>query len=124
MLSPREARQRSGLTSFRIRFYERQGLLGTVARTPRLQRRYSEDQVRRLEQIQQWRRMGLSLQDIRALLGLGGPSGPEELVLRLLARVSDLKRQVEGVSTLAAAAAERTRTDGQTKAPKQRSASS
>lgn len=52
-------------------------------------------------------RMGHSLQDIRALLGVSGPKGPEDVVIRLAARASELKRQVEGVATLAAAAAER-----------------
>ena len=107
MTSVGEAAKRTGLTPFRVRWYERQGLLGSVNRSSGAQRRLSDAQVRRLEQISQWRRAGLGLRDIRALLDVPGPSGPEDLTLRLLARVDELQRGVGGVVALASAVADR-----------------
>lgn len=107
MVSVGEAAKRAGLTPFRVRWYERQGLLGPVSRSAGAQRRLSDEQLRRLEQISRWRRSGLGLRDIRALLDVPGPSGPEDLTRCLLARVDELQREVGGVAALASAVADR-----------------
>jgi len=108
---------KAGLTPFWVRWYERQGLLGPVSRSRGAQRRLSDEQVDRLEQISRWRRLGLGLRDIRALLDVPRPGGPEDLTLRLLARVDELQRGVGGVAALATAVAERAEKRAQAASP-------
>lgn len=64
------ARQ-TGLTSSRIRFYERAGLLKTVQRKPNGYRTYPPEAVLVLELITTAQRAGFSLDEIRALLPPG-----------------------------------------------------
>jgi DNA-binding transcriptional MerR regulator len=86
------------MSEFRVRWYERVGLVHGVARTSGRQRRYTEEQVVRLEQIASWRRQGLSVRDMKALVGQGEPPAA-----RLLDMVTELHRRVEGLRTLAQA---------------------
>jgi DNA-binding transcriptional MerR regulator len=93
-----EACRRSGLSEFQVRWYEKLGLIGGVERSGGRQRRYSDEQVARLEQIARWRQQRLSIRDIKAVLGDGEPPAA-----RVVALVDELQRRVEGLRTLAGA---------------------
>ena len=61
--------ERTGLTKRTLRYYEEVGLLPPTGRTEGNYRRYSEEDVARLERIKKLRDlMGFSLSDIRELL--------------------------------------------------------
>ncbi|MGM9606960.1 MAG: MerR family transcriptional regulator [Oscillospiraceae bacterium] len=77
----REMEQRSGLDRTNIRFYEREGLL-EPARRANGYRDYSEDDLRLLLKIKLLRRLGFSLESIRALRK-GETAMGEELERRL-----------------------------------------
>ena len=60
--------RRCGLSRSTLLYYERAGLLAPAARSGANYRSYSEKDLRRLEQICVYRRAGLKLADIRAIL--------------------------------------------------------
>jgi DNA-binding transcriptional MerR regulator len=66
-----ELAKQTGLTSSRIRFYERAGLLKTVERKPNGYRTYPPEAVLVLELIATAQNAGFSLDEIRALLPPG-----------------------------------------------------
>ncbi len=75
-----------------VRWYEQQGLLPRPERTPGGQRRYDEEALKRLVFIRHARALGLTLDDIRALLALAdNPAAPCEeadaIIRRELERV-------------------------------------
>ena len=63
-----ELATRTGLSTSRIRFYERIGLLKTVARQANGYRSYPEDAVLALRLIATGQRAGFSLEELRTLL--------------------------------------------------------
>ncbi|MFT4240739.1 MAG: MerR family transcriptional regulator [Acidovorax sp.] len=63
-----ELAQRTGLAPSRIRFYERIGLLKTVARQANGYRSYPQDAVLALQLIATAQQAGFSLDELRALL--------------------------------------------------------
>lgn len=65
-----EAARRSGVGAANIRYYEREGLLATLARADNDYRLYSEDDVHRLRFIRLCRAMDMSLEEVRSLLSL------------------------------------------------------
>ena len=72
-----ETGRRTGLTKHQLRYYERRGLLGPVARSDGGQRRYSAVQVRLLEGIGKLRALGVSPEEAAALAGDGVPGAPQ-----------------------------------------------
>jgi DNA-binding transcriptional MerR regulator len=60
----------AGLTAKTLRYYERLGLLSPAERTPSGYRVYSGSDVRRLGFIVKAKRLGLSLREIREMLGI------------------------------------------------------
>ncbi len=63
--------RRTGVKIPTIRYYEQVGLLAAADRTEGNQRRYSADELQRLAFIKHSRDLGLSINDIAALLRLG-----------------------------------------------------
>lgn len=63
-----EAARSVGCTQRAIKFYEEKGLLRTVSRSDNGYREYSEDDIKTLHAIQAYRKLGISLGDIRTLL--------------------------------------------------------
>jgi MerR family copper efflux transcriptional regulator len=85
--------QATGLTADTVRFYEKEGLLGTVRRTSGI-RRYDPAAVRRLDFVRKAVGLGFSLAEIRSLLSLRVSSRTScaalrERVVRKLAHVDD-----------------------------------
>lgn len=62
--------ERTGTSTPTIRYYEEIGLLPRAARQSGGQRRYGEDDVRRLTFIRRCRDFGFSIEQVRALVGL------------------------------------------------------
>lgn len=62
--------RRAAVTIDTVRFYEREGLLGRIRRTPAGQRRYDVDSVRRLVFVRRAGELGFSLAEIKSLLNL------------------------------------------------------
>ena len=72
-LSIGDVARRTGLATSALRFYEERALIGSV-RTPGNQRCYPRDVIRRVSFIRAAQRVGLSLEEIRAVLD-GLPAG-------------------------------------------------
>lgn len=64
--------ERAGCNVQTIRYYEQVGLMPAPARTRGNQRRYSEDQARRLAFIRHARDLGFTMQTVATLLDLAG----------------------------------------------------
>jgi MerR family transcriptional regulator, thiopeptide resistance regulator len=79
----------TGLTVRTLHHYDEIGLLRPTARSDAGYRLYSEDDVRRLYRIVAFRRLGLALDEIGALLDGDGASDPRALIRAQLARLED-----------------------------------
>ena len=84
LLTIGELARRAGRRASSIRYYEQIGLLPEPGRVGG-QRRYRPDSVRTLAVIDTAQRAGLSLDEIRALLGAARGSGGAVEELRLIA---------------------------------------
>lgn len=91
----------SRLTPDAIRFYERQGLLPRAPRSSGGFRQYDVSTVARLRFIKQAQAHGLTLREVRDLLGSQSRSGRErcrrtrEIVARRLRAFEDQRRELE-----------------------------
>lgn len=61
---------RTGLTVYTLRYYEDIALLEPIARANNGHRRYSEDDVRRVEFLKRLRTIGMSLDEMKHFIGL------------------------------------------------------
>lgn len=94
-----------------IRYYERIGLLPAPPRSAGRHRLYDEPHRQRLVFVRRARELGFSLEEIRALLGLGGKHGltcsdvkalTQHHIEAIRDKVRDLKRLERTLSALAA----------------------
>lgn len=83
-----EVSTRSGISTRMLRHYDRLGLVSPTGRTTGGYRRYSDDDVRRLFQVEGLRSLGLSLQQIGTVLGDLSFS-PSSMVGRLITRTRE-----------------------------------
>lgn len=65
-----ELAKATGTTTKTIRFYEGEGVLPTASRTPSGYRAYRAEDISRLEFVRKAKRLGLSLEEVRGILGL------------------------------------------------------
>ena len=70
MLSIGELSKRTGVKVPTIRYYEQKGLLVAPERSEGNQRRYGDEELRRMSFIRHSRQLGFSIEDIRELLEL------------------------------------------------------
>ena len=70
MYSIREVSQKTGLSAHTLRFYEKEGLLGSVERSPSGVRQYSDADLEVLSGICCLKNTGMSLQEIARFLAL------------------------------------------------------
>jgi len=84
-----------GLTVDTVRFYEKQGLLGSVRRRAGI-RQYGEEAVRRLEFVRRATSLGFTLAEIRGLLGLrvSSRTSCEKVRERALEKLEDVERRI------------------------------
>lgn len=101
----------TGVNIETIRYYERIGLLPAPPRSVGRHRLYDEPHRQRLVFIRRARELGFSLEEIRALLGLGGKHGltcgdvrtlTQHHIAAIRDKVRDLKRLERILSDLAA----------------------
>ncbi len=90
MMTVSQLAKRSGLSRTAILYYERAGLLNPRLRTSSNYRGYSEEEVKRLQQICLYRSVGVSVRDIRLML-----SAPQTKIAALLkCRLQELEREI------------------------------
>jgi len=63
-----ELEQRTGVSRYTLRYYEKQGLLTEVSRAGNNYRDYPEPAVKRIIMVRQLKALGFSLAEIRALM--------------------------------------------------------
>jgi DNA-binding transcriptional MerR regulator len=84
MLTVTRLAKRCGLSRSTVLYYESVGLLRASARSPGNYREYTEKDVERLRQICAYRHAGLSLADIKSVLGAGSSDAAAVLERRLV----------------------------------------
>src|SRR5436309_1712670 len=98
------AAQAAGLSVPAVRFYESQGLLTGVPRTPSGYRSYDEADVRRLKLIRRARGLGLALPAVRELVRAAFEEPCRDFEPRLKealsARLADVSRQIAELEEL------------------------
>jgi DNA-binding transcriptional MerR regulator len=81
-LGIREVSEQTGMSLDTLRWYEREGLIPAVERTPDGRRRYGPAAVRFIKLIQALRRTGMPVADVRDFVTLG-PGTPGNALRRL-----------------------------------------
>lgn len=94
-----EVARRSGLSTSRIRFYERHGLIPRAVRGENGYRRYSVDVLETLNFIHQAQDFGFTLDEIRAALSQrsGRPPAGKEVLSALREKLTALDRHIDEV---------------------------
>ena len=79
-----------------VRFYEREGLLGRVRRTPAGQRQYDAEAVRRLSFVRRATALGFSLAEVKGLLTLrvSARTPCERVRERALTKLADIDQRI------------------------------
>lgn len=79
-----------------VRFYEREGLLGRVRRTPAGQRQYDAEAVRRLAFVRRATALGFSLAEVKGLLTLrvSARTPCERVRERALSKLADIDQRI------------------------------
>jgi len=101
-LSIGETSQHTGLSADTLRYYERIGLLGPVARNNGGQRRYSADDIARLRFVRRAQAMDFSLDEIAQLLCLRASNGDVRADVRALteAKLDAIEQRIQTLSRL------------------------
>lgn len=88
--------RRSGLSTSRIRFYERQGLIPVAARSENGYRDYPMSVLETLDMIHQAQSLGFTLDEIRAELVQGGGEPPvgKQILLALHEKLKALEQHI------------------------------
>lgn len=97
-----QAAAAAGLNPKTLRYYELVGLLPPPVRTESRYRVYSADAIRRLAFIVKAKRLGLSLREIREILGIrdGGEAPCVHIHDLLLQKVREVDRRIAELSAL------------------------
>jgi MerR family mercuric resistance operon transcriptional regulator len=80
-----------------VRFYEKQGLIGTPQRSDAGYRQYPEDTVKRVRFIQNAKDVGFTLKDIAELLALRREPGTSctDIKLRATRKMEEVDRKIQ-----------------------------
>lgn len=89
-----EMTHRTGLTVRTLHFYEELGLIGPVSRTPSGHRLYQSADLIRIQQIKAYKQLGISLPEIKPLLG-GSYSQLQSAVSKQLVQVQRQRQALE-----------------------------
>jgi MerR family transcriptional regulator, mercuric resistance operon regulatory protein len=97
-----ELAHQTSLSIKTIRYYERRGLLEQPPRTEGGYRLYGPEEVARLRFVQRAKLLGLTLEEIRGLVGLAARCNEGEIVPRLeevlAAKLRETERKIEELS--------------------------
>ncbi len=99
IVTVKKAAERTGLTVKAIRYYENAGLLSPVDRTESGYRLYSKEDLERLRQIQFYRSVKLSIQDIIKVMN-GGPKVRQKILTAQLTKVKRERSEYERAEAL------------------------
>ena len=101
-LSIRQAARETGLSNDTLRYYERIGLLGPVARNNGGQRRYRDTDITRLRFVKRAQAMDFSLEEIGQLLNLRDRRGDVRADVRGMAerKLEAIRQRIESLSHL------------------------
>jgi MerR family copper efflux transcriptional regulator len=101
-LSIRQAARETGLSNDTLRYYERIGLLGPVARNNGGQRRYRDTDIARLRFVKRAQAMDFSLEEIGQLLKLRDHRGDVRADARGMAerKLTAIRQRIESLSHL------------------------
>ena len=95
------AAKAAGVTVETVRYYEREGLLGTARRTDAGYRLYSDADVARLQFIRKAKALGFTLNDIAELLQLQDGGGTKQQVReRVQHRLADLSEKISQLTAI------------------------
>lgn len=85
-----------------VRFYEREGLLGRVRRTPAGQRQYDAEAVRRLAFVRRATALGFSLAEVKGLLTLrvSARTPCERVRKRALSKLADIDQRISELQAM------------------------
>ena len=97
--TPAEAAVRTGLSLDTLRYYEREGLIGPVARTTGGHRSYSEDDLFWIGLIGCLRDAGLGIADLREFTVLLREGGSGDRITFLSGHRAELSGRVERLQT-------------------------
>ena len=96
--APGEVARRTGLTVDTLRYYEREGLVGPVARSAGGQRRYDDDDVAWIGLVTCLRDAGLGIAELRRFTQLlRTDAGAGDRVAFLRARRAELQEQAQRI---------------------------
>ena len=111
LLSIGDIAKRTGVTVETLRFYEKQGLIPTPARSASGYRQYPQTTVKRVQLVQRAKAVGFTLSDIRELLALRTQPGvtcvdirrrAESKIAEIEAKLDELERMRQALRRLAA----------------------
>ncbi|WP_343732728.1 MerR family transcriptional regulator [Duganella sp.] len=88
-----ELARKSGIAASAIRFYEEQGLLAPISRTPSGYRQYASNAPDRLKLIQGAKRLGFSLEVIRDMLDENGKCSVEKTMRQSAILLREIEEQ-------------------------------
>lgn len=95
------AAKAAGVAIDTVRYYEREGLLASAARTASGYRVFAANDVERLRFIRKAKALGFTLADIADLLRLQDGGGPRtEVRQRARARIEDLSRKIAELTAI------------------------
>ena len=96
MLKIGDVARQAELSIDAVRFYEREGLLGRVKRSPAGQRQYDDETVRRLAFVRRATALGFSLAEVKSLLTLRVSARVpcERVRERALTKLADIDRRI------------------------------
>lgn len=98
-ITPAEAAERTGLTLDTLRYYEREGLVGPVGRSPGGHRAYSEDDLFWVGLVTCLRDAGLGIAELREFTALLRSSGPSvDRVEFLVRHRAELERRARSIA--------------------------
>jgi DNA-binding transcriptional MerR regulator len=102
MLKIGDVARRAGLSVDAVRFYEREGLLGRVKRSPAGQRQYDGESVRRLAFVRRATALGFSLAEVKNLftLRVSARMPCERVRDRALAKLADIDQKIAELTTM------------------------
>ncbi|WP_411346481.1 MerR family transcriptional regulator [Paenibacillus sp. WLX1005] len=99
-----EAARQAGLTEDTIRFYEKTGLLPAATRKANGHRTYNRNSIRQMKMIQCLKKTGMSLEEMKPYIQLGGIHGSlddaPELHDHLLQHREQIQQQVDSLLSI------------------------
>lgn len=98
VLAPAAAADRTGVSIDTLRYYEREGLIGPIRRSPGGRREYTEDDVFWIGLITCFREAGLGITDLRGFVAiLRADHPPQERVAFLRERRAALQERADAL---------------------------